>query len=97
MWHLIVRNTGQKCLQQDVFRKVSEKNPVVCYDTAYFPGPKKSRTLFRPEGYESLDSYWYDFLLLLLLELKLSGTLLTSMELLRLSRNRTLCFFLNHT
>jgi cytochrome P450 len=62
LWRLIVRNSQAKCLQKNVFFKVSELNPVICYDVSYFPGPKSSvLNWIVPNFYGSqLHRYWHD-------------------------------------
>lgn len=62
LWRLLVRNSAAKCLQKNVFFKPSDKNPVICYDVTFFPGPKKSSPLdwLHWHSYGSLQPYWHD-------------------------------------
>ncbi len=61
LWRLLVRNTEAKCLQKNVFFKASDKNPIICYDVTFFPGPKGliSKWLHW-HSYGSLQPYWHD-------------------------------------
>jgi cytochrome P450 len=61
LWRLLVRNSDAKCLQKNVFFKVSDKNPVVCYDVTFFPGPKGVvAEWLHWQSYGSLQPYWRD-------------------------------------
>ncbi len=63
LWRLLVRNTDAKCLQKNVFFKASDKNPIICYDVTFFPGPKNtllSLDWLHWHSYGSLQPYWHD-------------------------------------
>lgn len=63
LWRLLVRNSEAKCLQKNVFFKPSDKNPVICYDVTFFPGPKKgplNLDWLHWHSYGSLQPYWQD-------------------------------------